>query len=41
MTDYTGTDFCDDCASDAFESGLFDTEPNFYSRMTDEFELDE
>lgn len=27
MTDYSGTDFCDDCAADALESGLFSDEP--------------
>jgi hypothetical protein len=31
MVDSTGTLFCEDCAADALDSGLFDTEKNFYS----------
>lgn len=31
MEDRSGTVFCTPCAEDAMESGLFDTERNFYS----------
>lgn len=32
MEDRTGTRFCNECAEDAYESGLFDSQRNFYSR---------
>jgi len=32
MEDRTGTAMCDDCADDAFASGVFSSERNFYSR---------
>lgn len=32
MEDRTGTYFCLGCGEDAAESGLFGSEPNFYSR---------
>ena len=31
MEDTSGTGFCEACAADAHESGLFDSERNFYS----------
>ena len=31
MVDVTGTDMCETCAADAYESGLFADEPNSYS----------
>jgi hypothetical protein len=37
MNDLTGTVFCDDCASDALDSGLFTDEPPFDEDALDEY----
>ena len=38
MTDYTGTRFCDGCADDAFESGLFCTDRDLADSQDDDEE---